>query len=147
MPFLLTASGCMLNNHDPRQNSDKEKKVREISVAIEIVDSDFVFSDKSTFKLGEATYSFRKKAIYGKNGVVQKLIIYKPEGALEYNEDNILDDPALMIDSGLPTRQNWGLVNSVLADENGNFISRMKWVSGSIYKVTNERYTIFYKIE
>lgn len=146
MLFLLTALACASSNHDARHIYDNNK-VREISIAIEIFGSDYVFSDESIVNLGGITYSFRQKAIYGKNGVVQKLLIYKPEGALEYNEKEILNDTKLMINSWLPVSQNWRLMHNVLTDENGKYISRTTWVSGSIYKAINGRYTIFYKIE
>ena len=144
--FLFTALGCTSNRHDARHIYDNNK-VREITIAIEIFGSDYVFSDAAIVNLGGLKYLFRQKAIYGKNGGVQKLLIYKPDGALEYNEYEILNDTKLMTDSGLPVFQDYRHIHNALTDENGKLISCTTWVSDSIYKAINGRYTIFYKIE
>lgn len=135
-------SGCASNNHDAKQNSNHEGKIREMVIAVEIFNSNYVFSDESMINVGEITYSVRQKAIYGISGAIQKLIVYKPEGRLEYNEEQILRDTQLIGNYGFPVKQNWRRMSDVLTDEKGNYVSRITWVAGSIYKAENDQYTI-----
>lgn len=93
------------------KGQDTEKKVISILSGIEVVSSEYVYSEESVFKINDKEYSLRAKADY-ENGELIKIIIYKSEGVIEYSKDDILKDSAIATNYGLPTRQNWKFTKS-----------------------------------
>lgn len=93
------------------KGQDTEMKVISILSGIEVVNSDYVYSEESVFKLKDKAYSLRAKADY-ENGELIKIIVYKSEGIIEYNKDDILKDSAIASNYGFPTKQNWKFTNS-----------------------------------
>ena len=148
--FILSisaASGCSSNDLNNKGHSNNKNKIVEVFDAVKITDGNHTFSEESIFKVNKTIYSLRTKAIYDKSGTIEKLILYKPEGILEYNKEHLLKDRKIMNYSGFPFSQKWSYVNGSLTDDSINYISSVTKVSDYILKSEKNKKTIFYKLK
>ena len=145
--IVSVASGCTSIDIKEIQNIKHENKIKEIFTAVKVTDSNYVYSDESVYKINKKTYSLREKAIYNKNGDIEKLIIYKSEGILEYNKEKILNDIKILKYSGFPLSQKWRFINNNITDSNNNKISKATILNKYILMSTKDKKVIFYKIE
>jgi hypothetical protein len=95
----------------------QERTVNAISIGIE-VGTGYHYSSEAELKLKNSIFSLRYKAEYDHEGNVVMLTIYRPEGILEYQKQDLLQDPALLKSINLPFTQhlkylsNQGLFNN-----------------------------------
>lgn len=128
--------------------SYKKYRIVEIFNAVKIESDNYVFSRESTFNIDRRhKYSIRQKAIYDKEGVIEKFILYKPEGIIAYSKENIIQDKRLLEYSGFPFIQKWFYVNKTLIDEKGNKIDGIIKIDEFLLKLEIGRKVVFYKIK
>lgn len=126
-------------------DAQTESKIVEIFTGIEIVDKNYVYSDESVFNLNNVQYSLRSKAIYDLNGEIEQLIIFKPEGALEYTKSQVLEDTNLMDYYGFPTYQNFIYSGGFIIKSENERIKVIK--AGEDYLINNSSDKVqFYRL-
>tara|TARA_R110002049_G_scaffold286226_1_gene467889 strand:+ start:3916 stop:4377 length:462 start_codon:yes stop_codon:yes gene_type:complete len=120
-------------------------KVIEIFKGIEIGNDSYSFSEESVFELNGQKYSLRGRAFYTLDGNINNLIVYKPEGALEYDKDDILNDSDILGFYGFPINQNWTYKNNQLVNKKGEVIEVQK-VNEKLLKLKETDRITFFKI-
>lgn len=128
-------------------NKNKKYKIVEIFYGVEVVDDGYIYSEGSNFKVDENNkYSLRHKAIYGEDGIIIKFIIYKPEGILNYTNDDLIKDKKILVNFGIPFSQKWTYMNNQLIDDNGKYITKAKKIDKLLLMVKKQG-VIFYKLK
>jgi len=95
--LCFIVSSCSLKNR---------KIIVEISKGFKIDNRSYIHSDESTFKINSENYSLRSRAIYDQKGHIDSLIVYKPEGTLQYSRSELLEDKNLVNYYNYPLSQN-----------------------------------------
>ena len=67
----------------------------EISNGIK-VSKNFIYSNESKFKINDTIYILQNKAYYNKNGNLEKIIVFKSEGILTYNKNDLAKDKKII---------------------------------------------------
>lgn len=106
---LLLFSSC---------DAQDKTTVMEILTGKEVGNAGYIYSDDSIFKLGNKEYSLRSKAIYDADGNIQQLVVYKSEGKLNYNRNDLLGDKKLLDYYELPFQQKMSYSDGKLMDKN-----------------------------
>jgi len=138
-PFLVMM--CFANC-----GAQTELKIVEMFTGIEIVDKNYVYSNESVFNLNNVQYSLRSKAIYNLNGEIEQLIIFKPEGALEYTKSQLLEDKSLMDDYGYPIYQNFIYSGGYIKKSKNERIKVTKAGEEYLISKSSDRKVKFYRL-
>lgn len=126
-------------------DAQTESKIVEIYIGIEIVDKNYVYSEESVFNLNNVQYSLSSKAIYDLDGEIEQLIIFKPEGALEYTKSQLLEDKNLLDYYGFPTYQNFIYSGGFIIKSENERIKVVK--AGEDYLISNSSDKVqFYRL-
>lgn len=126
-------------------NNPTSKKVSEIHTAIRIDNKGYVFSEESFIEINGSYYSLRQKAIYDDEGDLQTIILYKPEGKIEYQKDDLKKDKAIIKNTEMPLNQQWIFRNGKLKTES-QAIGVQK-VNDSLVMTNIGIETIFYELK
>lgn len=127
---------CMIQNI--------EYKVSEIYIAIKYDNIGYVYSEESIIAIDGSYFSLRQKAIYDDNGDLQKFILYKPEGKIEYQNEDFKKDKAIIDYSGMPLNQQWVFKDNKLKKDSETV--EVQKVNNSLAKSNTGKYFIFYKL-
>jgi len=127
--------------------AQKKSKIVEIFTAVEMVDKNYNYSDESVFKLDNIEYSLRSKAIYDASGDIQQLIIYKPEGTLEYNKLQLLEDKNLMVYYDIPLHQSFTYAGGTILKSEDGEIDVIKITEDYLINKTGGDKIRFYKLK
>ena len=93
-----------------------ENKVVQIIGAVSVEGTGYVYSDESVYKDNKGKeYSLRYKAQYV-NGKINKLLVYKSEGVLEYDVKDINSDKKILNYYNLPKKQKFTYINNCISD-------------------------------
>ena len=134
--FLISLGSC-----------GNQKDVIEVFAAVKVESDGYIYSQESIFRVGEKKYSLRQKAVYGDDGIVQKLIVYRSEGVIEYGKDELGEDRKLLDYLGFPFYQNWVYVNKQLIDGRGEKVEDVKKLGEHLLKAEKNNKSVFYKIK
>lgn len=127
-------------------DAQKESKIVEVFTGIEIVDKNYVYSDESVFNLNNIQYSLWSKAIYDLDGEIEQLIIFKPEGALEYTKSQLLEDKNLLDYCGFPIYQNFIYVDGYIIKSENEKIKVVKAGENYLISKSSDRKVQIYKL-
>lgn len=116
-------------------DAQTESKIVEIYTGIEIVDKNYDYSEESVFNLNNVEYSLRSRAIYDLDGEIEQLIIYKVEGAIEYDKNQLLEDKNLLDYYGFPIDQNFIYSDGYIIKSENERIKVVK--AGEDYLISN----------
>ncbi|MDR2651937.1 MAG: hypothetical protein LBC68_06435 [Prevotellaceae bacterium] len=95
-------------------NSDEKNPIKSILTGTYVEHySSYEYSD-DFYIVNNDTISLRSKIKYDKSGNLLNLILYKPEGALNYTNDNVLNDMSLLQFACGNYIQTWNIVNDTL---------------------------------
>lgn len=125
------------------KGQNETKRVVEIFNGIEIGNDSF--SEESVFEISGQKYSLRGRAFYTLDGNINNLIVYKPEGSLEYDKDDILNDSDILGFYGFPLKQNWTYQNNQFVNKKGEIIEVQK-VNEKLLKLKETDGVTFFKI-
>ena len=123
---------------------DKQKTIISILKGIE-VDSNYVYSDESILVINNKKYSLRAISEY-ENGKLNKITVFKSEGILEYNKQDVINDIAIAEYYGFPLEQNW-IYNPNKGLIKGNQIIEIKLSQQYIILPIERNKVEIYKIE
>ncbi len=118
--------------------------VSEIYTAIEVSDNRYVYSTDSFMDVEGKCYSLRRKSIYDKKGELIKIVLYKPEGKLEYPRKDLDKDMNLVEYTEAPLNQRWIFEGGHLIKENQ--VINIIRVNKYLVKTELEGKTTFYKL-
>lgn len=135
---LLSCQNCAL--------VDAKKNVIEISTAVPVEDSGYVYSNESLLKVNNDVFSLRSKAYYGRDGELTKLIVYKPEGRIEYQPSELISDTNILTNVGLPRNQSLVYLHDSLKNAKGEIISFEK-ISDDLLKSSLGGIVMIYRIK
>lgn len=116
----------------------------EIFKGYEIVNENYVYSEESIFKIKDKTYSLRNKVFYNNQGEVDKLLVYKSEGIIEYTKEEIMKDKLLLETVGLPLSLSWSYDEGILVINEEKM--KLKKVKDNVLLGNDRNKVIFYKI-
>lgn len=75
-----------------------DKKIAIVSIVkgISFEKEDCFFSEDVEIQIKNEKYSLRSKADYDETGTISKLIVYLPEGSLEYTKEDLVNDKNIL---------------------------------------------------
>jgi hypothetical protein len=120
-------------------------KVKELCIAIEVENDNYVHSESSLFEIGSHIFSLRQKAIYDSDGMLEKLLVFKSDGILEYSRNDIQDDVRVIENAGLPNSQNWSYKDNSIIKDDGSQL-RVESLDEKTFKSKENGKTIIYKL-
>lgn len=135
--FIVIFTGC----------SGEKSKVIEIFYGIK-VERGYIFSEESNFEVDENTkYSLRSKASYGEDGIVSNLVVYKPEGRLEYNREEIIADMGIINFWLLPYSQGLVFTDDKLMDRSGREVDGVEYINATLLMKDEGNGVLFYRLQ
>jgi hypothetical protein len=93
---------------------EKPFKIKAILEGVYIEDYCLYAYSDDFYSLNNDTFSLRSKIEYDMSNCLSFFVLYKPEGALEYTKDDVLNDPSLLYFTNGTYIQNWKNINDTL---------------------------------
>ena len=121
-------------------------EVISISKGIETSDQNYNFSENADIEIENSYYSLRSKAEYS-NGKVVNLIIYHPEGELNYGVKELTDDPKLLPNYGYSFNCTVEREGDKLIDSNNAAPQDYTLVTDKILKTAKDQFIVLYEIK
>ena len=128
-----------------RNSNNSSQRVVEISSAV-LIDEDYKYSTESIREINGNKVWLRYKACYGTNGNINKLIVYKPEGVLQYEYAEIMADTNIVLNFKLPLTQMWVYRNNKIDKHNDEEIN-VELVNDTLLMSKVNHDVIFYRTE
>lgn len=109
--IFLSVISCTNSYH-----SHRIYKISTIFEAIEVktFEESYIYSANSLDSISGKYYSLRSKAHYANDGLLDSLLIFKPEGELLYTTIELQSDSDILKSLELPLRQNYRLQGDTL---------------------------------
>lgn len=123
--------------------SKRELEIRSISKGI-TVDENYYYSKSADKEIGKVKYSLRSKAEYD-SGRIIRLTIYYPEGDLNYEISDLMDDPDLLSSHGYSNECKVELYKDQLLDYNDSISYPVTKIAQNLFKVKKGKIYFFYQ--
>ncbi|CAM3972996.1 hypothetical protein FLCU109888_11785 [Flavobacterium cucumis] len=136
LSIILFFTGC---------NAQNKIVFIEILTGVEVQNNIYDYSEESFFILNDIKYSLRSKAKYDINGDIQQLMVYKSDGILIYEKNQLLENKDLISYYNVPAHQNFSYLNEGLLISNNE---KIKVVSIGDYIIKkNKKIIYFYRLK
>lgn len=120
-------------------------KISGIVNTVQVDGKNYEYSEDSHFEINGLYYSKRTEASYDDNGVLKLFTLYKSEGKLEYEKQDIDGDKAIIEFSGLPLKQGWAFEHGKL--KKGDNIINVEMINDSLIKTNEGKKVTFFKLK
>jgi|GEM_PF-3277736 len=133
--FILCLTSC----------STYEGQVTEVMKCVEVLDSSYEYPEQSKLVVAGKQYFVRQKAIYGVGGKLEKLILYKAEGRIEYNLKDLMNDEAILEYAGISIEQQLRFNGAYLVD--GDREMKVNKISNDLLQAEKQGEVTLYRIK
>ncbi len=122
------------------------KKIEVISIAkgISVEAKNFYFSEDADIQIKDEKYSLRSKVEYDKTGVISRLLVYHPEGQLEYTKDDLIKDKNVLKNYGYKFNIELTYCDGTLRDIDDNIIAIDKLNEKILRSKNGNKVTLYY---
>tara|TARA_R110001592_G_scaffold207494_1_gene458372 strand:- start:340 stop:810 length:471 start_codon:yes stop_codon:yes gene_type:complete len=126
------------------QTDKKVNTVQAIAKGIQVESEDYYFSEEADKKIGETNYSLRSKVEYDLNGDVLRLLVYKPEGVLEYGKEDLVNDKNVLTSYGYSFKNKYTISEDGLFDSNEKVVPTEKLERNILSTKTDNKVTFYF---
>lgn len=133
--FIFCLSSC----------STHEGQVTEVMKCIEVLDSSYEYPEQSKLVVAGKKYFVKQRAIYGLGGKLERLVLYKSEGQIEYNLKDLIDDEAILEYAGISIEQQLSFNGTYLVD--GDREIKVSKISNDLLQAEKQGEVTLYRIK
>tara|TARA_A100000171_G_scaffold52292_1_gene69964 strand:+ start:820 stop:1293 length:474 start_codon:yes stop_codon:yes gene_type:complete len=126
------------------QTDKKANIVQAIAKGIQVESEYHYFSQEADKKIGKTNYSLRSKVEYDLNGDVLRLLVYKPEGVLEYGKEDLVNDKNVLASYGYSFKNKYTISEDGLFDSNEKVIPTKRLERNILSTKTDDKVTLYY---